>query len=141
MDEKIAVAYHSGGNDILTNPKVKATNLPVPLRPEPVKSESRSSPDQEEMESEYVQVGAVNKNKDQSEHRSSPGTFIPIKGDEMNETMGEDNNSEEGQPVDDISMSPLPYDHEDPVSLMMLPDDILNLPISPCGPHDDPAQA
>jgi len=139
MDEKIAIAYHSCRNDILTNPKVKATNPLVPsLRPEPIKSESRSSPDEEEMESEYPQVGAVNKDKDQNEYRASPGTFIPVKGDKMDGTMGEDNNSE-GQQVDDISMSPLPYDHEDPVTLLDLPDDILTLPISSCGPHDDPA--
>ena len=43
----------------------------------------------------------------------------------------------EAECVDDIPMSPLPYDREDPVSLMALPDDIMTLPISPCGPHDE----
>ena len=34
-------------------------------------------------------------------------------------------------------LSPLPFDHhEDPLSLMELPGNILSLPISPCGPHD-----
>lgn len=33
--------------------------------------------------------------------------------------------------------SPLPFDsHEDPSSLMELPENILSLPISPCGPND-----
>ena len=34
------------------------------------------------------------------------------------------------------TVSPLPFDHEDPASLMELPDNILSLPISPCGPND-----
>jgi len=38
---------------------------------------------------------------------------------------------------DDYSLSPLPFEREDPTSLMELPDDILHLPISSCGPHDD----
>lgn len=43
---------------------------------------------------------------------------------------------EEQNPADG-SVSPLPFDHhEDPSSLMDLPDDILSLPISPCGPND-----
>lgn len=55
---------------------------------------------------------------------------------------GQDDQSEEAQAVDEIAMSPIPYDREDPVTLLDLPDDILALPISPCGgPHDgdDPA--
>jgi hypothetical protein len=43
----------------------------------------------------------------------------------------------EAECVDDIQMSPLQYGREDPVSLMALPDDIMTLPISPCGPHDE----
>jgi hypothetical protein len=38
---------------------------------------------------------------------------------------------------DDYSFSPLPFEREDPTTLMDLPDDILHLPISSCGPHDD----
>jgi hypothetical protein len=41
-------------------------------------------------------------------------------------------------PVEDIAMSPIPLDREDPQSLMELPDDLMMLPISPCGPNDDP---
>lgn len=40
--------------------------------------------------------------------------------------------------VDNIRMSPLPYDYdeEDPTTLMELPDNLLKLPISPVGPQD-----
>eukprot|EP00934_Nitzschia_sp_Nitz4_P008083 Nitzschia sp. Nitz4//scaffold8_size234185//9733//12128//NITZ4_001229-RA/size234185-processed-gene-0.251-mRNA-1//1//CDS//3329559722//8073//frame0 len=43
-------------------------------------------------------------------------------------------------PVEDIAMSPIPLDREDPTTLMALPENILSLPISPCGPNDE-AQA
>lgn len=48
---------------------------------------------------------------------------------------------DEGDPADeDMRMSPLPYDgHEDPMTLMELPDNLLKLPISPVGPQDDPS--
>ena len=36
---------------------------------------------------------------------------------------------------DEIAMSPM-MEVENPTSLMELPDNILQLPISPCGPHD-----
>jgi hypothetical protein len=42
---------------------------------------------------------------------------------------------------DGITMSPIPFDREgreDPITLMELPENLLSLPISPCGPHDDP---
>lgn len=54
---------------------------------------------------------------------------------------GEDDQSEGAQAVDDIAMSPIPYDREDPMTLLDLPDDLLALPISACGPHDDPAMS
>jgi len=42
--------------------------------------------------------------------------------------------------VDDISMSPLhiTFDREDPTTLMCLPEDIMQMPISPCGPDEEP---
>jgi hypothetical protein len=40
--------------------------------------------------------------------------------------------------VDEIAMSPIPMGREDPTTLMELPDNLLSLPISPCGPNDDP---
>jgi len=107
-------------------------------RPEPMKTESRSSPDQEEIEREKIGVGM--KEEDENESRASPGGFLPIKENEVEQELkGEDDQSEEAQAVDDIAMSPIPYDREDPVSLMDLPEDILALPIEPYGPHDDPA--
>lgn len=47
----------------------------------------------------------------------------------------EDNPAEN---VDDIRMSPLPYDYEeeDPTTLLLLPENLLKLPISPVGPQD-----
>lgn len=60
---------------------------------------------------------------------------------QMDDTTGE---MEEGiefmlkdPTADDYSLSPLPFEREDPTTLMELPDDILHLPISSCGPHDD----
>lgn len=41
--------------------------------------------------------------------------------------------------VEDIAMSPIPFEGEDPSTLMELPENILTLPISPCGPNDSPA--
>ena len=39
--------------------------------------------------------------------------------------------------ADEYSLSPLPFEREDPTTLMELPEDILHMPISSCGPHDD----
>ena len=62
-------------------------------------------------------------------------------GARSNDDECDDYNSHQSNPdvecVDDIAMSPLPYDREDPVTLMDLPDDLMTLPISPCGPHDE----
>jgi hypothetical protein len=41
--------------------------------------------------------------------------------------------------AEDIEMSPISQAyHEDPSTLMELPDNLMTLPISPCGPHDYP---
>jgi hypothetical protein len=45
--------------------------------------------------------------------------------------------AEENQSVEDIDMSPIPFDREDPTTLMELPENILMLPISPFGPNDE----
>lgn len=104
-----------------------------------MKTESRSSPDQEEMERESSMVAGI-KEEDKTEPRASPGGFSPISETKAREeTKEKDDHSEEAQAVDDISMSPIAYDREDPVTLMDLPDDILALPISALGPHDDSA--
>jgi hypothetical protein len=39
--------------------------------------------------------------------------------------------------ADDVSVSPLPFDQEEPTSFLDLPDNLLQLPISPCGPQDN----
>jgi len=107
-------------------------------RPQRIKNESRSSPDQDDLIRECNAVGF--KIEEPSESRASPGDFLVNEQTESTQGVDEgDDQSEETQAVDDIAMSPIPYDREDPVTLMDLPDDILALPISPCGPHDDPA--
>lgn len=73
-------------------------------------------------------------------NRASPDVLLeedPIgqKEDEMYPFDG----TESDPAVDDIAMSPIPFDREDPATLMELPEDIMTLPISPCGPNDDPA--
>lgn len=43
--------------------------------------------------------------------------------------------------VDDIAMSPIPFELEDPSTIMELPENLLTMPISPCGPDDEPVIA
>jgi len=107
----------------------------VPSWGESMKTEYRSSPDQDEIE-RYCSDARFKK-EDQIESRASPGKYLSIQEDKGYQ-------SDEAQAVDDIAMSPIPYDREDPVTLLDLPEDILTLPISPCGgPHDgdNPAQS
>jgi hypothetical protein len=82
---------------------------------------------------------------DQNGHRSSRGHYqLSLEGDEDGDTSmadDDDDNSARGLRVEDIAMSPIPFDHEDPATLMELPENILTMPISPCGPHDDPASS
>lgn len=107
-------------------------------RLQPIKTESRSSPDQEDIERENT-VARIKKD-DESESRTSPAGFLQFNNNEIKHVERvEDDVSEEAPGVDDIAMSPIPYHREDPVTLMDLPDDILALPIEPYGPHDDPA--
>ena len=40
--------------------------------------------------------------------------------------------------VEDIAMSPIPLDREDPETLMQVPEDILTLPLSACDANEDP---
>lgn len=47
--------------------------------------------------------------------------------------------TEENPAVEDIVMSPIPFDREDPTTLMELPENILTLPISAFGPNDEPS--
>lgn len=61
---------------------------------------------------------------------------------QMNDATGEIEEGiefmlKEDPAADEYSLSPLPFEREDPTTLMELPDDILHMPISSCGPHDD----
>ena len=48
---------------------------------------------------------------------------------------------EDAEHVEDIEMSPMSQAyHEDPSTLMELPENLMSLPISPCGPHDYPQE-
>jgi hypothetical protein len=63
--------------------------------------------------------------------------------EDMSEGEGEDihpyeDTSGNHTPMEDIAMSPIPFDREDPQTLMELPENLMMLPISPCGPNDDP---
>jgi hypothetical protein len=75
--------------------------------------------------------------QDEDEHRSNLGMFL--RGEFIREQKYDDvpYDYTEDSAMDDISMSPIPFDHEDPTTLMELPENILKIPISPCGPHDD----
>ena len=78
----------------------------------------------------------------QDENRTSPGMFARDDGaDEKEIEMYPYDETETPAAVDDIPMSPIPFDREDPTTLMELPENLLTLPISPCGPHDEPAPA
>jgi hypothetical protein len=80
---------------------------------------------------------------EEDEHRRSPGAFLrEDPSEEKEEEMYPYDGTEDNPAMEDIAMSPIPFDHrEDPVTLMELPEDIMTLPISPCGPNDDPAVA
>mmetsp|Transcript_6731 Transcript_6731/g.16431 ORF Transcript_6731/g.16431 Transcript_6731/m.16431 type:complete len:455 (+) Transcript_6731:328-1692(+) len=128
--DKIVRAQTSSGS--MLNPR--PTRALSSTRPEPLKTESRASPFQGEIEREYSGDGDMK--EEDCEHRASP----LFEENKMNESLKqEDDQSEEAQAVDDIAMSPISYDREDPMTLMDLPDNILDLPISALGPHDDPA--
>lgn len=128
----------SDADKILTSKLSSNSNARRALEtPELIKIESRSSPFQDDIEREGGRDG-IGKN-DNCETRASPGGFLMRGNEEGVVVKLEDDQSEEAQAVDDIAMSPIPYDREDPMSLMDLPDDLLALPISACGPHDDPS--
>jgi hypothetical protein len=100
--------------------------------------ETKDSPLQAEEEEESVRASSG------TFSRASPGTFSQgdatgdgTDDDELSQGDASDDGTEGDEPlVDDIAMSPIPFDHEDPKTLMELPENLLSLPISPCGPHD-----
>lgn len=81
---------------------------------------------------------------EEEELHASPETFSQGDGtgdgtddDDLSQGDASDDGTEGDEPpVDDIAMSPIPFDQEDPKTLMELPENLLSLPISPCGPHD-----
>eukprot|EP00339_Tiarina_fusa_P013233 CAMPEP_0117068934 /NCGR_PEP_ID=MMETSP0472-20121206/48319_1 /TAXON_ID=693140 ORGANISM="Tiarina fusus, Strain LIS" /NCGR_SAMPLE_ID=MMETSP0472 /ASSEMBLY_ACC=CAM_ASM_000603 /LENGTH=706 /DNA_ID=CAMNT_0004791209 /DNA_START=33 /DNA_END=2153 /DNA_ORIENTATION=+ len=77
------------------------------------------------------------KNRSKQERRTDEAR---PKDDEMypyNATKDDDDPAaDDNNSVDDIQMSPIPLDREDPSTLMELPENIMILPISPCGPKD-----
>mmetsp|Transcript_23196 Transcript_23196/g.40815 ORF Transcript_23196/g.40815 Transcript_23196/m.40815 type:complete len:697 (+) Transcript_23196:76-2166(+) len=80
--------------------------------------------------------------EDDSGSRASPALLLSVDENGNVEAMrAEDDGSDNDQAVDDIAMSPIPFDREDPDTLMDLPDNLLTLPISPCGPNDDPVMS
>jgi len=74
--------------------------------------------------------------KSEVERGMRNGTVLRVESNEEKEDELDENPA-----VEDIAMSPIPFDREDPTTLMELPEDILTLPISPCGPNDDPSVA
>lgn len=77
-----------------------------------------------------------------NENSSSPAAVADVarSSNEIKDIRRRDSDypsDEEFNPALDSDIgSPLPFDHEDPASLMELPANILSLPISPCGPND-----
>jgi hypothetical protein len=108
-------------------------------RAEPDKHHNVSSPVPEFQQERESSEAGVPKD-DQSEARASPGLLLSVDENGNVEAMRtDDDESMDHQPMEDIQMSPIPFDREDPVSLMDLPENLLSLPISPCGPNDEPA--
>jgi hypothetical protein len=88
------------------------------------------------------------KTRIEDEHRTSFGMFSrEDSSDKDADLLPYDEAADEAaanpaDEMDDIAMSPIPFDREDredPTTLMELPENLLSLPISPCGPHDDPS--
>jgi hypothetical protein len=72
--------------------------------------------------------------------KGNPGSVEAVaKGGDFyphDSSVDDDDPAAENTSVDEIQMSPIPFDREDPTSLMELPENIMILPISPCGPYD-----
>jgi hypothetical protein len=114
--------------------------LAVPPKIESADAGGGTGPPQELQQRDSSEIEF--KMEDLSEMRASPGLILSVDEDGNVEAMpqGDDDKSVdmEHNDVEDIQMSPIAYDREDPISLMDLPENLLSLPISPCGPNDDP---
>ena len=89
-------------------------------------------------------------NESQEELRTSPSMFDKEAFErDRDRSSGAVDAGGESPAMDDISMSPIPFEREEeeandkerinPTTLMALPENILTLPISPFGPHDEAA--
>lgn len=125
------------------------------IAPYPSLTESRASPISSSSTPLLTlrDLGIRQKTKIEDENRTLPGMFSRADNSDGEKDAAllpydeaEENPADE---MDDISMwpspspspSPIPFDRgrrEDPTTLMELPENLLSLPISPCGPHDDP---
>lgn len=119
-------------------------NLKLNLRqrssPSPSKGED-SIPEEEEEDEQKHQGEEVVTNKSLEDNASisrssSTSTFRASPVSSRIQVVAE--GTEAPMIVDDIAMSPISLKRNDPAALMVLPENILSLPISPCGPHDDP---
>lgn len=86
---------------------------------------------------EKTDVKANDSRKDASGSKDDDDDMPPCDGGESVGGEGKDPITE-APAVDDIQISPIPFQQggEDPTTLMELPENILCLPISPCGPND-----
>jgi hypothetical protein len=135
--EKISVVPYPS----ITNSSDSSIKLDTLLKMESPDAGGNSGPPQELQQRDSSEIDF--KFEDLGETRASPGLILSVDDDGNVEAMpqgeGDDAKSDqqEHNDVEDIQMSPLAYD-EDPISLMDLPENLLSLPISPCGPNDDP---
>jgi hypothetical protein len=108
------------------------------LAPHPSLPESSMSFASIKLKSRERASSALKRKTEADDHRASPRVFSrEDPGEEKEEEMYPYDGTEDNSDMDDIAMSPIPFDREDPVTLMELPEDIMTIPISPCGPNDD----
>ena len=115
---------------------------PVPkqdriLSPKPTETESMAEVTPESTasgEQDQTSFTVIKEEQKEQDPRGSPDVLQtkPMQEGEVFPYDGSDNN----KGVEDIAMSPLPFDREDPTTLMELPENLLSLPISACGPND-----
>jgi hypothetical protein len=126
----------------ISNSSDSSVKLDVPPKLESLDAGRDSVPPQELQQRDSSENEF--KLEDLSEMRASPGLLLSVDEDGNVEAMPQNDDDDaksedqEHNDVEDIQMSPIAYDREDPISLMDLPENLLSLPISPCGPNDDP---
>jgi len=119
----------------------------LPIRMDDEKHTDEKKDDDQQMVDQEQRKGNAGVPFDEQPSSSSPAAVADVanSSDAAKENLmfspSRSGKRDDGYPSDedpaDGSVSPLPFDHhEDPSSLMELPEDILSLPISPCGPND-----